>query len=66
MKGDGSGSKEHPSVWLDAFEKHRKAGDKTIVFDEQARAEIEESDVGGAVYEVCVDAKATSRRSPRR
>lgn len=57
MKGDGMTSKQFPQVWIDAFEKHRTAGDPKIVFDDKARAEIEESDAGGALFDVCVDAK---------
>lgn len=58
MKGDGMmTSKQYPQVWIDAFEKHRTAGDLKIAFDDKARAEIEESDAGGALFEVCVDAK---------
>ena len=55
MKGDGLTTGEHPQVWLDAFEQHRKAGTKTIAFDAKARAEIENSGDPGVFFEVCVD-----------
>lgn len=66
MKGEGMTSAQYPGVWIDAFEKHRTAGDLKLAFDAAAIAEIEESDAGGAIYEVCVDAKGNvASVSPR-
>jgi hypothetical protein len=60
LRGESSKfNQDLPHVWIDAFEQHRKAGAKEVALDDKARAEVEASDAGGVIFDVCVDAKGT-------
>ena len=56
LAGDPLSDLGHPEVWIDAFEAHRKSG-TPIMFDDKARAELEDAGEHGAAYRICVDAK---------